>query len=149
MSKLPSERIAILATIDPDAYGTGTQTSDWASVEEFHQVFAVVEAGILAASATLDAKLMQATSSTGAGAKVVSTANAQITQLDTGDNDKQAIMNLRTDSLDVAGGFSFVALRMTLTTAGGDCSGVLFGVDPRHGPADDFDLASVAEIKSA
>lgn len=149
MSKLPSERIAVIATIDPDAYSAGTQTSDWANAEEWHQLMAVVEAGILAGTATLDAKLMQATSSTGAGAKAISTANAQITQLTTASNDKQAIINLRTDSLDVAGGFSFVALRMTLTTAGGDMSGVLFGVDPRHGPADDFDLASVAEIKSA
>ena len=58
-------------------------------------------------------------------------------------------MNLKTDSLDVAGGFSFVALRMTHATAGGDAAGLLLGINPRHGPADDFDLASVSEIKSA
>lgn len=145
----PSEKIAVVATIDPDAYAAGTFTSDYVNVENFHQIMAIVQAGILAASGTLDAKLMQATSSTGAGAKVVSTANAQITQLTTANNDTQQIMTVRADALDVAGGFSFVALRMTHATAGGDSAGIVLGVNPRYAPADDLDLASVSQIKNA
>jgi len=144
MGKLPSEYVAIVATIDPDQYSTGSQDSDWVNMEEFHEVMAVVQAGVIAASGTIDASVRQATSSTGAGAKAIT--GKAITQLTTGDNDKQAVINVRTDELDVAGGFSFVSLRQTLTTAGGDMSGVVLGMGCRHAPADDYDLASVAEI---
>lgn len=141
-----SERVAVLATVDPDAYSTGTQTSDWALMENWGRALAIINAGIIAASGTLDAKLMQATSSTGAGA--VTIAGKAITQMTTGDNDKQAMIDLKADELNVAGGFTYVALRMTLATAGGDVGGVLLGGDPRYGPASDHDLASVDEIIS-
>lgn len=145
----PSEKIAVVATIDPDAAAAGTFTSDWVNMKDFHQLMAIVMAGTIAASGTLDAKLMQATSATGASAKVVSTANAQITQLTTASNDKQQIMTLRADALDVAGGFQYVALRMTHATAGGDSAGLVLGINPRYQPADDVDLASVSQIKNA
>ncbi len=145
----PSEKIAVVATIDPDANTAATYTSDWVNMENFHQLMAIVQVGIIAAGGTVDAKLMQATSSTGAGAKAISTANAQITQVTTAGNDTQQILTVRTDALDVAGGFSFVALRMTHTTAAGDSAGLVLGINPRYAPADDLDLASVSQIKNA
>lgn len=145
----PSEKVAVVATIDPDANAASTFTSDWVNCENFHQIMAIVQVGILVASGTLDAKLMQATDSNGTGAKNISTANAQITQVTTAGNDTQQIITVRTDSLDVAGGFSFVALRMTHGTAGGDSAGLVLGLNPRYAPADDLDLASVSQIKNA
>jgi len=140
----PSDDIAVLATIDPDAYSTGAQSSDYASFEYFEEMMAIVSAGIIAASGTLDFKLQQATSATGASAKDISSKS--ITQFDTGDNDKQVVINLRADELDVANSFAFVKAVMTLTTAGGDAGAIVLGVKPNHGPASGHDLASVAEI---
>lgn len=141
---LPSERVAIVATVDPDAAAASSFTSDYVNMEEWHQIMAIVMAGTIASSGTLDAALLQATTSSGAGAKAIT--GKSITQMDTGDNDEQAIINLKADELDVAGGFSFVALKLTHGTAGGDSAGLVLGFDCRHGPADDFDLASVGEI---
>ncbi len=143
---LPSERVAILATVDPDANAASSFTSDWVNMEEWGQVMGIVMAGTLAATGTLDAAMLQATSSTGAGSKAIT--GKSITQMSTGDNDEQAIINLKADELDVAGGFSFVAIKLTHGTAGGDAAGLILGFDCRHAPADDFDLASVGEIVS-
>jgi hypothetical protein len=140
----PSEVAAIVATIDPDAYSASSYTSDYVDMEYWHSLLAVVYAGTLASSASVTAKLMQATSSTGAGA--VTIAGKAITALTTGDNDKQAIINLQADELNVAGGFKFVALKITAATAGGDLGGAIYGFFPRYGPANANDLASVDEI---
>ena len=146
MTALPSEKMAIVATIDPDAYSASTYTSDYANTEYFHEYLAAIHVGTMATSSTVDAKLIQATSATGAGAKDIT--GKAITQLTEGgtDSDKQALINLRTDELDVAGGFSFVAIQMTVATAASDSGAVLWGVQPRFGPASDNDLASVDEI---
>lgn len=146
MGYLPSEKVAIVATIDPDAYSAGTQVSDWVNMENFHQIQAIVLAGIIAASGKIDARLVQATSSTGAGAKDVTSKS--ITQLTTADNDKQAVINLKAEELDIANSFTFVALYQKLTTAGGDMGAVVLGFQPRYAPADDLDLSSVDEYVS-
>lgn len=142
--KSPSEQVALVATIDPDAYAASSYTSDYVNTEYFHQLMAVVYAGTLAASASVTAKLLQATSSTGAGA--VTVAGKAITAMTTASNDKQAIIELKTDELNVAGGFKFVALKITAATAGGDIGGAIYGLNPRYGPASANDLASVGEI---
>jgi hypothetical protein len=140
-----ADNAAVLAVIDPDAYGASTEVSDWVDASEFHQILAIVMAGTLGASATLDAKLRQATSAAGAGAKDIS--GAAITQLvKATDDDKQAIMSLDVDALDIAGGFRYVALSMTIGTATSDAAGLIIGLAPRVGPASDNDLASVDEI---
>ena len=140
----PSDEIAVLGTVDPDANATGAFNTDWADFEYFETMMAIVQAGIIVASGTLDFKLQQATSSTGAGAKDVSSKS--ITQFTTGDNAKQAIVNLRADELDVANSFRYARGVMTLTTAGADASAILLGCQPKHGPASGHDLASVDEI---
>lgn len=146
MNCKPSERAALLAAIDPDVTTASTVNSGWVDASKFHTLMAVVMAGTLGTSATVDAKLEQATSAAGAGAKDISgAAITQLTEAGT-DSDKQALINLRTDELDVDGGFSFVRLSITVGTATSDAAGLLWGFDPRFGPASDFDAATVAEI---
>lgn len=141
-----ADNAAVLAVIDPDAYGASTEVSDWVDASQFHQILAIVMAGTLGSSATLDAKLRQATSAAGAGAKdITGAAITQLTQAGT-DADKQAIMSLDVDALDIAGGFRYVALSMTIGTATSDAAGLIIGLAPRVGPASDNDLASVDEI---
>ena len=147
MGKLPSEVAAVCAVIDPDANTASSYTSDYVNMEYFESAMAIILAGVLGSSASLSASLLQATSAAGANAKAVSTSHA-ITALTTASNDKQAIINLRTDDLDVAGGFSFVALKMTVTNSTSDFGGLILGMNPRYGPASDNDLASVAQIVS-
>jgi len=146
---LPSEVAAVVGSIDPDAYGTGTETTAWIPAKDFIAYMALVQAGDLGTSATIDAKIEQATDDSGAGAKDVSgAAITQLTQAD-GDSDKQAIINVRPEDLDVSGGFDHIRLSLTVGTASCDAAGVLFGYCARHAPASDQDATSVDEIVTA
>jgi len=150
MSKnpLPSQRSAVAAVIDPDANAAGALTSDWIDMGQFESVMAVVMAGTLGSSGTLDFKLQQATDSSGTGAKdITGKAITQLTQAGT-DSDKQAIINCYSDELDTNNGFTHVAAVMTTATATSDSAAIVFGCDPKFGPASDYDLASVDEIVS-
>jgi hypothetical protein len=140
-----SELLSILATIDPASISAGTVTTGWVSAGNHHNLLAVIQTGALGTSATLDAKLQQASDSTGAGAKDVSgKALAQIVKA-TGDN-KQALINLRPDELDVSNGFAFVRLSLTVGTAASVAGAQLLGVNPRYASADAINQAAVVQI---
>lgn len=146
MQGVASENVAILGVIDPDAYTASTVTTAWVKADDFHRFMAIVFAGDLGTSATLDAKIEQANTSGGGGAKdVTSAAITQLTQAGTDDN-KQAIINFDADDLDTENSFYWVRLSMTVATATSDAGGVLLGVVPRYGPGSDFDATTVDEI---
>lgn len=143
---IPSDQVAVAAVIDPDATGAGTVTSGWVSMADFEKLMAVVFAGTLGASATLDAKLEQATDSSGTGAKDIT--GKSITQLTKAgsDDDKQAVINVSAEELDVSNDFDHVRLSMTVGAAASDVGGVVLGLNPRFGKASDSDASSVDEI---
>lgn len=150
---LGSEDFAVLATIDPDAYGQGAQNSDWVDMAKFDQIMAIVMVGTMGTTALVDFKLQQATTSGGAGAKdITGKAITQLTQASPDDSDKQAIVCVRADELDLDNNFAFVRAVMTIgdtaspPVASVDSGAVLLAFGARYGPAYDNDLASVAEI---
>ena len=143
---LPSQAVAVVGVIDPDAYVASTVTTAWIAMKDFSAIQAIVMAGILGASATLDAKLEQATDSSGTGVKdITGKAITQLTKAGS-DDDKQAIINLRAEELDVANNFDYARLSMTVATATSDAGAVVMGHNPSYGPASDNDLTSVDEI---
>ena len=143
---LPSESVAILGTVDPDVLTAAAHTSDYVDAGMFESIMAVIMAGTLGSSATFDAKLVQATDSSGTSSKdITGKAITQLTQAGT-DSDKQAIINVRAEELDLANSFTHVALTITVGTASSDGGGILLGLNPRFGPASDNDIASVDEI---
>ena len=140
-----SEMLAILATIDPASQSAGSATTGWVSVANHHGLLAVVQTGVLGTLATVDAKLQQATDSTGAGAKDV--AGRAITQIvkATGDN-KQALINLKPEELDTLNGFGFVRVALTVGVAASITGAQLLGVNPRFAPADSGNQAAVVQV---
>ncbi len=142
----PSDRVAVVGNIDPDAYGAGSYTTGWIDMSKFLAIMAVVQAGTLGASATLDAKIQQATSAAGAGAKdVTGKAITQLTQAGT-DSDKQAVINLFANELDINNGFTHVQLSITVGTATSDAGAIVLGLDPVKDVASANDAATVDEI---
>lgn len=145
-NNLPSERAAIVGVIDPDVTAASDVSTGWVAAKDFHNFMAIVMAGTLGASATLDAKIEQATDSSGTGAKdVTGKAITQLTQAGT-DSDKQAIINVRQSDLDIANSFTHLRLTVTVATASSDAGGILLGLDPAYGAASDYDAATVDEI---
>ena len=140
-----SELLAILATIDPASQAVGTATTGWVSVANHHGLLAVLQTGVLGASATLDAKLQQATDSSGTGAKDVS--GKAITQIVKASGDtKQALINVKPEELDTVNGFGYVRLSMTVGVAASMTVAQLIGLNPRFAPADAGNQAAVVQV---
>lgn len=143
---LPSDRATLAAVIDPDVLTAATHTSGWVSMVDYDTIQAIVLAGTLGASATLDAKLEQATDSSGTGAKDISgKAITQLTQAGS-DSDKQAIINCRAEELDVDNDFTHVRLSITVATASSDGAGLILGHNGRYQPV--ADASTVDEVVS-
>lgn len=140
---LPSDRVRLMGVIDPDAYSTGTETTGWVDASEFGNLLALVSAGTLGASATLNAKIEEAKDSGGTDSQDLSgKAISELTQSGTDDSDKQALINVRQDEL--SDDFTHVRLSITVGTASSDAAGYLFGFDARYEP--ETDATTVAEI---
>ena len=140
-----SELFSVLATIDPASQAVGTVTTGWISAGNHHSLLALVQSGVLGTGATLDAKLQQATDASGTGAKDLT--GKTITQIvkASGDN-KQALINLRPDDLDVTNGYAYVRLSLTVAVAASLTAAQLLGFNPRFAPGDASNQAAVAQV---
>ncbi|MBK8434510.1 MAG: hypothetical protein IPL28_25880 [Chloroflexi bacterium] len=142
MNAKPNDISTLVGVIDSDAYGTGDYSTGWIDMGDWGALQAVVGAGTLGASATLDAKLEQASDGSGTGVKDIT--GKAITQLVKASNDDdQAIILLRDDELDVANGFTHARLTITVGTATSDAGAMVFGQYARYTPTA---LASVVEV---
>lgn len=140
----PSDRAPIIGRLSPISQGAGTVTTAWFSMSDFATALATLTVGALGASGTVDAKLQQATDSGGTGAKdITGKSITQLTQAGT-DSNKEVQINLRSEELDIAGGFDFARLSVTVGTAASLIAAVVQGFDARYAPA--ADLATVDEI---
>lgn len=140
-----TEQAAVLGVIAPSSQAAGALTTAWVNAANFQKFVALVQTGVLGASATVDAKFQQALDSSGTGAKnITGKALAQIVKA-TGDNVEAAI-NLDAQDLDVEGGFGFIQVSVTVGTAASQTAAVLLGVNPRFAPASDFNAASVVQV---
>jgi len=143
-----SEQLAIVATIDPEAYTTATTvSSDMINMENHHEAMFVIMLGTVAASTTVDFDVLEATAS--ATGTNTTTAVASITQLGATDDDKQVVVTVRGE--DMADGYSYLKGVLTIGGVGGtvDLGAVAFGDRARYKPASVNDLASVDEIVNA
>jgi hypothetical protein len=141
----PSDIATVLAAVNPASQGAGAVSTGYIDVSGYESLLADVLVGVFGASATVDAKLEQATSSGGAGVKDVT--GKAITQLvAAGGNNRQARINCESAELDTNNGFKFVRLTITVGTAATLIGGALYGVGARYQPASQ--AASVAQVVS-
>lgn len=129
----PSDHGTIVGAISPQSTAS-TVTSGWIDAGAYAALRGIVITGVLGTSATVDAKFQQATDSSGTGAKDVT--GSAITQIPkaTGDN-VQANINLYPEALDLANGFRYVRLSITVGTAASLVAGLVEGYDARYQPA--------------
>jgi len=137
-----SERLAVVATIDPDAYGTGAQSSDSIDMCYFDRVVFIVMAGDLGNNGTLDFKVQESANGS-SWSDLSGKSVTQLTQAGT-DSDKQAIVEVRADELSA--GYRYLRGVMTVGTAASDAAVIAIAGDLRYSPASSYDLSSVDEI---
>lgn len=111
---------------------SGATNSSWVDVSNCSRFAAIIITGLIAAGGTMNAKLTQATSSGGAGAKDI-TGKAIAALADTADN-QNFIIDVRADELDVNGGFKFVRIELTGAVAASLIAAILLGA-PAQLPA--------------
>jgi hypothetical protein len=144
MSNKPSESMAILATIDPQAAGTTTASTDAIDCRYPRFVTFLVSTGAVLATGTVDFIVREMTAST-TGTTTVAGGVAAITQLvGTADSNKQVIVEVDTRKL----GNRYIKGVLTTGTANGIGHVIALGSEMRYQPASDYDLASVDEIVS-
>lgn len=140
-----AELLSVLGTIDPVSQAVGSVVTPWISASNHERFLALIQTGVLGASATVDAKLIQAKDSIGTGSKdVTGKAITQIVKA-SGDN-KQALINLRTEELDINNGFSYVALSITVGAAASLVGGSVIGGTGRQYPASLSNQAAVVQV---
>ena len=130
---------SLLTTLHPVSRGIATTDSAWVSVANYHRVILLINVGAMAQGATLDVQIRQATNTAGAGAKGIPTTAAQsklITQLTQagGDGNQNLAIELRTEELDVNGGFDCISVRDTVGGGAVLLEYELFGIEPRYAP---------------
>jgi hypothetical protein len=141
-----SEELAIVGTIDPDAYAANSYETDVIALENGRRVVFVVMAGDLGSSATLDFKVQGATSSGGSYADISGASITQLTQAGS-DSDKQVVLEISNEYIENLGlGYTHIKGVMTVGTATSDCGAIALQGRLRYKPASDFDLSSVDEI---
>jgi hypothetical protein len=143
-----TERVALLGAINPSSQAAGALSTGWCAVANFDSLLAILQAGALGSSATMDAKLQQAQDSSGTGAKdVTGKAITQWLQATADKSNKQALIGCRVADLDTANNFTHVRLTVTVATAASLSSAALLGVGNRRGgAATNLNAASVAQV---
>ena len=141
----PTDILSLLGTIDPASVSVGTVNSDYVDLSQASALLAIITTGVLGASGTINAKLVQATSNAGAGKKDI--AGKAITPIvkATGDN-AQAEINLFAEELDSENNYQYVSLELTVGTAASQVSAVLLGSAHRYNPASMSNLSSVLQV---
>jgi len=123
-----TETCILLDALDIASHAGGEST-EWVSLQNYHRAVVMVFCGAL--TGTLDVALWQATNAAGAGAKVI--AGKAITQLAATDDYDQCIIELKTEELDVDGGFDFIRAQ-SLNGAANIYGLYVFGFIPRFAP---------------
>lgn len=140
-----SEKLAVVSTIDPDAYGTGAQTGDVIDMTYHRRVLFIGMAGTLGSSATIDLAVYGDTASNGSFATLITgKSSTQLTEAGT-DSDKQAIIEVTAEEV-AAQGLRYLRPTMTIGAATSDAGMIALADFSRTGPASELDLASVDEI---
>jgi hypothetical protein len=139
-----SDKTTLLAFLQPISQAAATVTTGWLPMSRYENLLAVLQCGVLGASATVDAKLQQATDSGGTGAKdITGKAITQLTKAGS-DDGKSVMINCRSEELDVTNAFTHVRLSITVGTAASLISAAVFGIDARYGvPSHDATVKQV------
>lgn len=133
-----SEVACLLYNLAPVSVSNGAEAfTSYVSLANYHRAAIIIHTGVMASNATLDAVVHQATDTSGSSPKHLSPSKAitQLTQAGS-DSNKDVIIEVRTEELDVAGGFDCIALGYTVGTAATLLSIEIYGLVPRFAPVD-------------
>ena len=141
-----NERLALIGTIDPDAYSADTYQSDEIDMADFKRVVFILSVGDLGSSATVDFEINGgASSNPGSLATLVTGKDAtQLTQAGS-DSDKQVIIEVSAEEA-AAQGLQYLEAEVIVGTAACDLGLIVLGEPAHYSDTAGLDLATVAEV---
>ena len=117
--------------------------SAYVSLANYHRAVIVINVGDIAAGGFIDASVLQATTTAGAGSKAITgKAITRLTQAG-GDGDDVVAIELQTEELDVDGRFDCIALYVLCGSAASELSYIIYGLEPRFPPTGTTNWAEV------
>ena len=139
MENWPHERAILAATIDPANNNNASFNTDNVDMSKFHEAMFVLVLG--AVDTTIDFKLQESAD----GSSFSDISGKAITQMGGTDDNKQAIVSLKSEEL--SSGKRYVRGRLTVGNGTTNiCCVVGLGMRPRFGPASDDKLTKVAQV---
>lgn len=108
--------------------------SAYVSLANYHRAALVIHTGAIAATGTVAVRLIQATDTSGTSPKGIPTTATQdkiTSTLTTADANSVIVIELRTEELDVSGGYDCVAIGYDVDTDTVAMSAILYGIEPR------------------
>ena len=143
VSSQPSERIAVVGTIDPQTVMNTELFTDVVDMKHFHECMGIALLGNMAAE-TIDFAVYTCDSDGNNATEL-----KDITQLAahaTNNDNKQVIINVKSQDLASANKRYVKFGLVTGSNTGGPAAVVALGVSPRYAPGTDNDLNTVVEI---
>lgn len=141
-----SETHKLLISNNSPTLAAGTYDTSWVSLANYHRAAVVLHVIDMGAGATINLSARQATDTAGTSAKAFTTAKAitALTQAG-GDVDSDVCMEIRTEEMDVTGGFDCLGLRLVVAVANVVVSWHVFGIVPRYAPVGVTEWTEVVE----
>lgn len=140
-----TQGLAILDKIDPVSQGAGTVNGSGVDMSKVQRLLAVLQTGVLGASATVDAKL-QSCPVQGFGANVHDISGAAIVQLTQagGKSNKVVTIEVRADQVaQQNAGDRYVRLVVTVAVAASLIAAVVYGGEAEFKPGKSQNIAAV------
>ena len=135
------ERYKLVDVIHPIS-SSSAQDGSWKKVENTGEIVAIINTGAIASGSHVDAKMRQANTAGGGGAKDI--ANAKITRLTATDDNQCILISVHTKNLD--DGFLWVQLIITPAGTASLVSGLVYIGPVATMPAADNDYSEEVVI---
>ena len=140
-----SENFELLANITPETANgaVGEHNTGYVSLEEYHRAIIMLTGGTPGGASTIDIDIEEATTAGGIGAQNL--AGKSITTLVAADAGETIYIEVRTEELDVDGGYSFINAEVDVGVDTYVYDLKIFGFVPRHAPASVTNIAEIVD----
>ncbi len=140
----PSERIAVVGTVDPQTVANAAVLTDAVDMALWHEVIFVLALGDMAAE-TIDFGIYESATSGGSYTAISNKAATQLAAHASNNDNKQIVISVKASQLSA--GMRYIKGRaITGNSTGGPACILALGLKPRYGPGSDDDLSSVVQI---
>ena len=144
MHQQPSERAAVVATVDPQTVANSEKLTDAIDMSKWAEVLFIFLTGDMA-SETIDFGLQASATSGGTYANITDKQATQLAAHASNNDNSQIVINLKAEEMP-AGKRWVKGRAITGAGTGGPGCIVALGMRPKFGPATDDDLASVLQV---